>query len=85
MIKLLLKGKTSEAMQALRPEGRIIIDKNKARGLTMEEINELRLLGKKGLIGKELEIKLSSAFAPAVFAAFIAANLTGDFLWLALF
>lgn len=81
MLGLVLKGEAKKLLASFKPKGRIIADRRKARGLTAGEIEELRALSKKGLLGNELEIKLAGPFAPTVFIAYVIANIVGDLFW----
>jgi Flp pilus assembly protein protease CpaA len=61
--KISIKG----AYSSLRPRGRIIVDALKARGVSLDEIKQL-----KRLRVKEILIKESLPFAPVIAAAFLA-------------
>jgi preflagellin peptidase FlaK len=65
----------------LEKKGKIVCSQNRACGLTIEEIKELKALEKKGLLGKEFWLKKSTAFVPAILIAFIVLNVIGDLFW----
>ncbi len=55
-----------------------IISANKARGLDEEELKEVRLLAKKGLIGKTMKIKDSMPFVPTMLIGYAISLFVGD-------
>ncbi len=55
-----------------------IISSKKARGLTEEEIKELKKLSKKGLIKKSIKIKDSMPFVPAILFGYAISLILGD-------
>ncbi len=57
-----------------------IISSMKARGLTIEEINTLKKLSKKGLISKTLLVKDSIPFVPTILLGYILCLILGDFI-----
>ena len=61
-----------------------IISARKARGLTIEEIKEVKALAKKGLIGKMIPIKESMPFVPTMLIGYIICLILGDFFWVLL-
>lgn len=63
------------------PDGRIVCSARRAAGLEEKEIAELKRLAQKGLIGKEIEVKLTAPFVPAVLLAYLLLNIVGDLLW----
>jgi preflagellin peptidase FlaK len=84
-IKRIINYFTNNKVQALReylnPPGRIIASSRNARGLTDEEILELRRLVKENKLENAVVIKLSAPFVPALLIAYLALNIVGDLLW----
>ena len=84
-IKRIINYFTNNRVQALReylnPSGRIIASSRNARGLTDEEILELRRLVKEKKLENAVVIKLSAPFVPALLIAYLALNIIGDLLW----
>lgn len=76
IINYTLKGKSTQILS----EKNEIISANKARGLTDEEIAELKKLYKKGLIKNKLRIKESMPFVPTILISYILCLILGDFL-----
>ena len=58
-----------------------IISARKARGLTIEEVKEVKALAKKGLIGKMIPIKESMPFVPTMLLGYILCLIIGDYIW----
>ena len=83
-IKSILKHVKENNVEALKemlsPTGKTIVSSSQADGLTVEQVKELQRLSAEGLIGKELKIKESTAFVPAILAAYIVLAATGDLL-----
>jgi len=73
-------AKTQNLKEIFSPK-KEIISSTKARGLTDEEINELKKLSKKGLIGKEMLVKESMPFVPTMLLGYILCLIIGDFIW----
>jgi hypothetical protein len=84
-IKRIINYFTNNKVQALKeylnPPGRIIASSRNARGLTDEEILELRRLVKEKKLENAVVIKLSAPFVPALLIAYLALNIVGDLLW----
>ncbi len=68
-------------MQELNPKGKEIISTRKAAGIEEKEIKTLNELAEKGLISKEIEIKLTAPMIPAVFIGYVLASIAGDLIW----
>ena len=64
--------------EILNPKNEII-SARKARGLTLEELKEVKKLAKKGLIGKKMLIKDSMPFVPTMLLGYILCLILGDF------
>ncbi|MBI4044885.1 MAG: prepilin peptidase [Candidatus Diapherotrites archaeon] len=81
-IKSILKHVKENNVEALKemlaPSARTIVSSSQADGLTLEQINELQKLASMGLIEKEIRIKESTPFVPAILAAYIILQATGD-------
>ena len=76
MIDYALKGRTAEIIS----EKNEIVSANKARGFTIQEAQELKMLSKKGLIEKSITIKDSMPFVPAMLISYIMCLLLGDLI-----
>jgi len=81
LISLALKGNTKSIIEMLKQKNEIISSK-KARGLTVEEIKELKKLEKKGLIPKELGIKESMPFVPTMLLGYLLCLILGDIIFI---
>ncbi|MFH1752120.1 MAG: prepilin peptidase [archaeon] len=81
MLKLLKEKNLS----LLKPKGKILIDSNRAAGIEEKEVKLLKKLAREKKISKEIEVKLSAPFAPAVLIAFLLLSLIGDVLWVVIF
>jgi preflagellin peptidase FlaK len=67
------------------PQGRIVCSARKAAGLEKEEIVELKRLARNGAIGKEIDVKMTAPFVPAVLIGYLLLGLLGDLVWLVVF
>jgi len=85
IINYLVANKLQELLEQLQPRGRVIASSRKARGVTEEEISELKKLVEEKKVEDVIEVKLSAPFVPAMLIAFIALNVIGDALWLLVF
>ena len=81
LIKYFASNRLSNAMQLLQPKGEVIVSSHSAAGLTKSEIKELKELAGKKKIPKNLLVKESAPFVPAVLIAYIALNIVGDVIW----
>lgn len=81
IINYFTNNKVQELREYLNPSGRVIASSRKARGLTNEEILELRRLVKERKLENAVVIKLSAPFVPALLIAYLALNIVGDLLW----
>jgi len=59
----------------------LIVSATKARGFDEEELKEIKMLAKKGLISKKIMIKESMPFVPTMLIGYLLAVIFGDFLW----
>lgn len=84
-IKTIIKYFKDNNLEGLKkyinPKGREIISARKARGVTNEEISELKKLQKQGLLENKMKIKMSAPFVPAVLIGYIMLNIVGDLIW----
>ncbi len=83
-IKQLLLDKSKDKFEKLLKPRKEIISSMKARGLTEEEIRELKKLYKNKLIPKTIKIKESMPFVPTMLIGYILCLIIGDFwifLW----
>ena len=85
IINYLTNNRVQELQGLLQPSGRVIISSNRARGLSDEELEELRTLAKENKIGDTMEVKLSAPFVPALLIAYLALNIVGDIIWALVF
>lgn len=76
------KDNNLEGLKAyLSPKGTEVISARKARGVTDEEISELKKLVKQGLLENRIRIKMSAPFVPAVLIGYVMLNIVGDLIW----
>ena len=85
IINYLTNNRVQELQGLLQPSGRVIISSNRARGLSEEELEELKTLAKENKIGNTMEVKLSAPFVPALLIAYLALNVVGDIIWALVF
>jgi len=71
IINNIKNNKMQEALEELVPKGREIVSAKKARGVTDEEIAELKKLVKEGKIEPVMKVKKSMPFVPTVLIGFI--------------
>jgi len=81
LIKQFVANKSGKATGLQETKGRVIAASNNAAGLSAEEIAELKSLAAEGKIPKDLLVKESAPFVPAVLIAYIALNAVGDVIW----
>ena len=65
----------------MNPKGKEVISSRKARGVTDEEIAELKKYVNEGLLENKMRIKMSAPFVPAIIIAYLVLNIVGDLLW----
>lgn len=82
LIKYFVTNKMNKAMQLIQPKGKTIVSSRSAGGLTGEEILLLKKLAKENKVPKELLIKESAPFVPAILIAYVLLNIVGDVIWL---
>ena len=84
-IKTIIKYFKDNNLEGLKkymnPVGREIISARKARGVTDEEIAELKKLQKEDLLENKIRIKMSAPFVPAVLIGYVILNIVGDLIW----
>lgn len=73
------KAKQGKTTELLKPR-KEIISAMKARGLTDEEIKEVKKLAKRGLIENKMQIKESMPFVPTMLLGYILCLIIGDAL-----
>ncbi|MFH1391365.1 MAG: A24 family peptidase [Candidatus Diapherotrites archaeon] len=81
VIKNLMNNKIESSLEDFQIKGKIIGGPSQAGGFTEEDVAMLKEKAKKGLAPKEIKVRKTMAFVPAIFIAYIALQLTGDFLW----
>ena len=81
VIKQLMDNKLENAMHEFRIDGKVIAGPRQAGGLTVEQAEMLKALALKGEIPQKITVRKTMAFVPAILAAFILLQLTGDVLW----
>ncbi|MBI4053594.1 MAG: prepilin peptidase [Candidatus Diapherotrites archaeon] len=81
IINHLKANKLESLLSELKPQGREIASSIKARGLTEEELSELKKLCMEKRIPEKILVKKSAAFAPSVLIAFVLLGIAGDLLW----
>ena len=81
VIKQLIDNKLEKALQDVKIEGEIIASPKHAGGLEQETVDMLKQEAKKGNFPKEIRVKKSMAFVPAIFLAYIVLQISGDIIW----
>ena len=81
ILKHLKENNVAGLKELLMPQGRMVVSSASADGLEKKQIKELIELAEKGLIEKEISVKESTAFVPAVLAGYILLSAVGDILW----
>lgn len=79
LIMKCIKEKNSKPLFELLSPKKEIISARKARGLTEEELKEIRKLAQKGLISKKIMIKESMPFVPTMLLGYLLCLILGDF------
>ncbi|MFA5931222.1 MAG: prepilin peptidase [archaeon] len=79
LIMKCVKEKNSKPLFDLLAPKKEIISARKARGLTEEELKEIKKLAQKGLIPKKIRIKESMPFVPTMLLGYILCLILGDF------
>jgi archaeal preflagellin peptidase FlaK len=74
VLKAIKNGKLNELLDSKNE----IISSNKARGLSIEELKEVKKLAQKGLIGKKIKIKDSMPFVPTMLIGYAISLIAGD-------
>ncbi|MDD5148695.1 MAG: A24 family peptidase C-terminal domain-containing protein, partial [Candidatus ainarchaeum sp.] len=85
IINHLIHNNMEELLQAMKPEGRIVVSSARAAGLEIEDIKKLRELAEEKKIGNTLEIRESVPFVPAILIGYVILNIVGDLIWNILF
>jgi archaeal preflagellin peptidase FlaK len=75
-----IKEKNSKPLTELLSHKKEIISARKARGLSEEELREIKKLAQKGLIPKKIRIKESMPFVPTMFLGYLLCLILGDFV-----
>jgi archaeal preflagellin peptidase FlaK len=83
-IKHLLKAIKNGKLNELLNNTNEIISSNKARGLSLCELKEVKKLAQKGLIGKKIKIKDSMPFVPTMLIGYIICLIIGDVILITL-
>jgi len=78
IIKYIKQQNTVALNEVINPKNEII-SARKARGLTIEELKEVKKLAAKGLIPKKMLIKDSMPFVPTMLLGYILCLVLGDF------
>jgi prepilin signal peptidase PulO-like enzyme (type II secretory pathway) len=73
------KQKNLNAISTMISPKNEIISSRKARGLTIEELKEIKKLATKGLISKKILIKESMPFVPTMLLGYLLCLLLGDY------
>ncbi|MFA5763762.1 MAG: prepilin peptidase [archaeon] len=81
IIKALKNGNLNEMLESKNE----IISSNKARGLSIEELKEIKKLAQKGLIGKKIKIKDSMPFVPTMLIGYAISLIVGDAILIFIF
>jgi Flp pilus assembly protein protease CpaA len=78
--KIISQVRLGKAQDLLKPKDEIV-SAMKARGVTDDEIKELKKLAKQGLIKKTIQIKESMPFVPTMLLGYILCLILGDAIW----
>ncbi|MBI4210516.1 MAG: prepilin peptidase [Candidatus Diapherotrites archaeon] len=81
VIKQLIANRTEKPLMALNPEGKVISGPGNAGGLTESEAKHLREMASGNKAPKEMVVRKTMAFVPAMLLAYISLQLTGDIIW----
>ena len=80
-IRSIIKYVKEQKINKIFEKKELIISATKARGLNQEEMKEIKMLAKKGLISNKIFVKESMPFVPTMLIGYILAIIFGDFLW----
>jgi len=80
-ISNIIKYAKEQKINKIFEEKHLIVSATKARGFNEEELKEIKMLAKKGLIPKKIMIKESMPFVPTMLIGYLLAVIFGDFLW----
>ncbi|MEK6957449.1 MAG: A24 family peptidase [archaeon] len=81
VIKQLMDNKIENALKAYKVPGNVFSSPREAGGLTEEAAKELRKKALQGNAPKQLVVRKTAAFVPAILIAYIALQFTGDLIW----
>lgn len=81
VIKQLIDNKLEKALETAGIKGRVVARPQDAGGLTKEAAALLREKAVKGLMPREITVRKTMAFVPAILLSYLALQLTGDVLW----
>ncbi len=85
VINNLISNRMRNPAEALKPLGKVIASPADAGGLTKEAAGLLKKMAAKGLGPRNITVKKTMAFVPAILAGYVALQLGGDFIWKFLF
>lgn len=84
VLKHLIHREIGKALEAVRPQGELVVSSSRAAGMDKGEVKKLKELSGKGLLPKTMEVKKSNAFVPAMILGYVIVNVCGDVIWLLL-
>ena len=80
-ISNIIKYAKAQQISKIFEKKELIVCATKARGFNEEELKEIKMLAKKGLIPKKIMVKESMPFVPTMLIGYLLAVIFGDFLW----
>ncbi|HLC92203.1 MAG TPA: prepilin peptidase [archaeon] len=85
VIKQLINNRMEKTLEDFKVEGNVLASPRDAGGISREAVEKLRKMAGTGKSPKSITVRKTMAFVPAILAAYIALQLTGDFVWNILF
>ena len=79
IIKNIMNNKIETTLKDFKIKGNIIGNPSIAGGFTQEQVDELK--SKQGKMPKEIIVRKTMAFVPAILLGYILLQFTGDILW----
>ncbi len=81
VIKNIMNNKIETTLEDFKIKGNIIGNPSIAGGFTQEQVDELKEKAKQGKMPKEIIVRKTMAFVPAILLGYILLQVTGDILW----
>ncbi|MCR4335727.1 MAG: A24 family peptidase [archaeon] len=81
VIKNLMNNKIETSLEDFKVKGKVIGSPAQAGGFTEKEVQRLKEKAKKGFGPKEIVVRKTMAFVPAILIAYLVLQLSGDVIW----